>query len=49
MSSCPVLAIVNISLPFVLECDALGEGLTVVLMQNKHLIAYKSSKLKEAE
>ena len=32
MSSCPILALPNFSQPFVLECNALGEGIGVVLM-----------------
>eukprot|EP00253_Pinus_taeda_P004279 PITA_04279 len=32
MSSCPVLPLPNFSPPFVLECDALGECIGVVLM-----------------
>ena len=44
MSTCLVLALSYFSQPFVLECDALGEGIGVVLMQNKHPIAYESRK-----
>ena len=36
MSTCPVLALPDFGIPFTLECDALGEGIGVVLMQNKH-------------
>jgi len=49
MSSCPILPIPNFSLPFVFECDASGEGIGVVLMQNKHLITFESLKCKESE
>lgn len=49
MSSCPVLAIPNFTLPFELQCDASGEGISVVLMQNKHPIAFESCKLTQAE
>lgn len=49
MSSCPVLAILDFSSPFELCCDASGEGISVVLMQNKHPIAFESRKLKESE
>jgi len=49
MSSCIMLAILDFSLQFVLECDASREGIGVVLMQNKHPIAFESRKLKELE
>ncbi|KAH9288389.1 hypothetical protein KI387_032506, partial [Taxus chinensis] len=49
MNSCPVLAVLGFSIPFVLEHDALDEGIGVVLVRNKHRIAYESRKVKEHE
>jgi hypothetical protein len=46
MSTCLVLALPNFILPFTLECDASGEGIGVVLMYNRHPLAYESRKLK---
>jgi hypothetical protein len=40
LSMCPVLALPYFSLPFTLECDSSGEGIGVVLMQNRHPLAY---------
>ena len=45
MSSCPVLALPDFTQPFVLKCDALGEGIGTVLMQGGHPIAFESRKL----
>ena len=42
MSSCPVLVLPNFTQPFVLECDASGEGIGAVLMQGGHLVDFES-------
>ena len=49
MSSCPILALPDFSQPFEVECDASGEGLGAVLMENHHPIAFESRKLKNYE
>ena len=49
MSSCPVLAIPDFSLPFVVECDAFREGIGAVLTQTGHPIAFESRKLNQSE
>ena len=42
MSSCLVLVLPDFNQPFVLECDAPGESIGLVLMQGGHPIAFKS-------
>jgi hypothetical protein len=49
MSTCLVLALPNFGIPFTLECDASGEGIGAVLMQNRHPLAYESRKLRVLE
>jgi hypothetical protein len=46
MSTCLVLALPDFGISFTLECDATGEGIGVVLMQNRHPLAYESQKLR---
>ena len=49
MSTCPVLALPDFSQPFTIKCDASGEGIGAVLIQNMHPIVYKSRKLRGLE
>jgi hypothetical protein len=49
MSTCLVLALSDFGLPFTLECDASGEGIGAVLMQNRHPLAYESQQLRGPE
>jgi hypothetical protein len=46
MSTPPVLGLPNFSKPFVIECDTLGGGIGVVLMQEGRPLAYLSQGLK---
>ena len=49
MSTFPVLALLDFSQPFILECDSSREGIGAVLMQNMHPIAFESRKLRGPE
>jgi hypothetical protein len=49
MGTCPVLALLNFTLPFILECDASGEGIRALLMQGVHPIVFESKKLSQPE
>jgi hypothetical protein len=49
MSTCHVLALPDFGQPFIWECDASGEGIGAVLMQNRHPLAYESRKLRGPE
>jgi hypothetical protein len=49
MGTCPVLALLDLTLPFVLECDASDEGIGAVLMQGGHPIVFESRKLSQPE
>jgi hypothetical protein len=49
MSTCHALSLPDFSQPFILEYDASGLGIGVILMQNRHLIAYESRKLRGPE
>jgi hypothetical protein len=47
--TCPVLALSDFILPFVLECDASGEGIRAVLMQGGDPIVFESHNLNQRE
>ena len=48
MTSALILALLDFSKTFEIECDASGVGIGAILMQEKHLIAYFSEKLNGA-
>jgi len=42
MLQAPVLAIPNLTKTFIVECDALGNGIGVFLMQKEYLLILKT-------
>ena len=42
MSSCPSIVLPDFSQPFVLECDASGEGIEAIFLQGGNPIAFES-------
>jgi hypothetical protein len=49
MGTCPMLALPDFTLSFVLECDASVKRIEAVLMQGGHPIVFKSRKLSQPE
>jgi hypothetical protein len=49
MGTCPMLALLDFTLPVVLECGAYGEGIGVVFMQGGHPIVFMRRKLSHPE
>jgi hypothetical protein len=49
IGTCPVLALPDFTLPFVLECNAYGEGIRVVLMQGGHPIVFERRNISHPE
>ena len=47
--NCLILAFPKFSKPFVLECDALGEGIGAIIDQGKNPIYFESRKLQPHE
>ena len=49
ISNCHILALLDFSKPFVLECDASREGIGAILKQGQHPIYFESRKLQPHE
>ncbi|XP_057857677.2 uncharacterized protein LOC131066833 [Cryptomeria japonica] len=46
MRSCLILALLDFTKPFELQCDASGQGVGAVVMKDKHPIVFESRKLR---
>jgi hypothetical protein len=49
LTTAPVLTMPNMEKPFSIYCDASGQGLGCVLMQDGHVVAYASRQLRKHE
>jgi hypothetical protein len=49
LTTSPVLTVPNMGKPFLIYCDASGQGLGCVLMQDGHVVAYASRQLRKHE
>jgi hypothetical protein len=49
LTTAPVLVMPNMEKPFAIYCDASGQGLGCVLMQDGHVVAYASRRLRKHE
>jgi hypothetical protein len=49
LTTAPVLTMPNVERPFSIYCDASGQGLGCVLMQDGHVVAYASRQLRRHE
>jgi hypothetical protein len=49
LTTAPVLTIPDIEKPFLIYCDASGQGLGCLLMQDGHVVAYASRQLRKHE
>jgi hypothetical protein len=49
LTTAPVLIMPDMEKPFSIYCDASGQGLGCVLMQDAHVVAYASRQLRKHE
>jgi hypothetical protein len=47
LTTSPVLVMTNMEKPFLIYCNASGQGLGCVLMQDSHVVAYASQQLRK--